>query len=85
MSATLIVDILVIFTILEAAGLLLWRRFKGTGPKLKTLLTMLAPGLFVMLAMRALAYEQSWLWIITWTNFALIAHLIDLRRRWHEP
>jgi hypothetical protein len=77
-----VVDLIIALTICE--GLLLgWlHRRTGRGLSLLDLLGNLAAGLFLMLALRAALTSQSWPVISLFLMLALVAHLVDLQRRW---
>lgn len=77
-----VVDLMLAVTLVEAALLVLWRRRTGRGPAPVELLVNLLSGVCLMLALRAALIDAWWGWIACWLVAALLAHLLDLRRRW---
>ena len=71
-----VVDIVLAVTLLEAMALTLWRRIAPAA-----LAVMLAPGVALMLALRAALTGAGWQWIALCLAAAGLAHLADLRRR----
>ena len=82
MSPTDLLDLVLVLTSLELAGLAVWQwRKRGAGAALSALAA-LAPGLCLMLAVRAGMHGQGYL-ALAWVTAALPVHLFDLsRRRW---
>ena len=77
-----IVDLVLAVTIGEALCLIAWRRRTGRGLTPAAVAALLAPGICLMLALRA-ALTESWPgWIGYWLAAAFAAHLVDLRQRW---
>ena len=72
-----VVDIVLAVTLLEAMALTLWRRRIAPA----ALAVMLAPGVALMLALRAALTGAGWQWIALCLAAAGLAHLADLRRR----
>jgi len=71
------VDIVLAVLALEAVLLIAWRR-----PALAVLLA-LAPGVMMMLALRAALLSAPWYWVAIPLTVSLPLHLADLRhRRW---
>lgn len=79
-----IVDLMLMITFVEAVLLMLWRRRTGRGPAPDKLVINLLSGVFLMLALRAALVDAWWGWIACWLVAALLAHLLDLRRRWAD-
>jgi hypothetical protein len=73
--------------LLLAEGLLLtWlyrRQQLGVAPA--ALWPVLAAGTCLLLALRAALTGAVWPWVPGWLSLALLAHLLDLRRRWRVP
>ena len=76
-----IVDLVLLFMLVELAVLLLYRRRTGRGLAPVALVLMLAAGVFLLLALRAALVSDGWQVILVWLAAALIAHLADLRLR----
>ena len=72
-----VVDIVLAVTLLEAMALTLWGR--RIAPAM--LAIMLAPGVALMLALRAALTGAGWQWIALCLACAGLAHLADLRQR----
>lgn len=71
--------------VVEALLLGLYHRSTGLGPAPADLLPNLLAGAMLLLALR-LALSQSWWgWVALVLLLSLVAHLLDLRRRWPAP
>jgi hypothetical protein len=68
--------------LVEAIGLLAWRRRSGAGPGAAALMANLAAGGCLLAALRAALAGADWPWIAVALLAALAAHLADLRLRW---
>lgn len=78
-----IIDLIIVATLSE--GLLLWSlRRGGRGPGLRELGPTLASGLFLLLALRTTSAGLPWGWTALALTLALLAHLLDLARRWQR-
>lgn len=77
-----IIDLVLGLTVLEALALAVWFRRSGRGIAPADVLGIVAPGLGLMLALRAALTGADWRWVALCMLAALAAHLIDLRRRW---
>jgi hypothetical protein len=77
-----IVDAILVMVALEAAVLLVLHRRTGRGLTPGAMLSTLASGVFLMLALRC-ALTGAW-WGFTGAAMGAggIAHVVDLRRRW---
>src|SRR4051812_17669498 len=79
-----LVDLVLVFTALEAAAMLLWRRRTGTGLRPAAVLAVLLPGVCLMLALRAVLAGAAWPWLPVALLAALASHLADLWMRWRR-
>src|SRR3954470_20952343 len=79
-----LVDFVLVFTVLEAAALLVWRRRTGTGLGPPAVLALLLPGVCLMLALRAALADAAWPWLPVALVAALASHLADLWMRWRR-
>lgn len=77
-----IVDLILAFVAVQFAGLWLYRRTTGKGPSPADLAPNLLAGAALLLALRAALTQAGWLWISAFLAAALVAHLVDLARRW---
>jgi hypothetical protein len=77
-----IVDLILAITVLEGVMLVALYRRTGRGVAPADLLTNLASGLSLMLALRGALVGVWWGWIGLCLAGSLVAHLADLRRRW---
>lgn len=77
-----IVDLIVGFTVLEGAVLVAWRRAHGHRGAVADVVSVLLPGLFLLLALRCSIAGTDWLWTAACLLAALMTHLADLARRW---
>jgi hypothetical protein len=80
-----ILDAILVLVVLEALGLLIWRRATGRGPKPRDIVPTLLSGLMLMLALRAALADLRWEFIAAPLTLALAAHLADLAIRWRAP
>jgi len=77
-----IVDLILAFTLLEGLVLAALYRKTGRGVAPADLLGNLASGISLMLALRGALVGAWWGWIGLCLAGSLVAHLVDLRRRW---
>ena len=77
-----IVDFVLIFVALECAGIVAVYRLTGRGLRPVDLATLVLPGVFLFLALRAALTGEGWTWIAGWLLAALATHLADLANRW---
>ncbi len=77
-----IVDLILGFVVLEVAVLAAYRQRTGSGPALGDLISMLLPGVCLLLAMRVVIIGSDWTWAALFLLLSLVCHLADLRRRW---
>jgi hypothetical protein len=77
-----ILDLILIFVVLEGVGLLLLHRVTGRGPAPGDIMPTLVSGLMLMLALRAAIADLRWEFIALPLGLALAAHLADLAIRW---
>ena len=82
LSAASIVDLAIAVTVLEALGLLLYRRLSGRGIATVEWLPNLCSGLMLMLALRASLAGAPWPWIVTPVAVSGVVHLADMSWRW---
>jgi hypothetical protein len=94
LTSPALIDLIIVFTIIEAVVLIVWRRrsgapkeFRDEAPAGRTsgvaaVGLMLLPGICLLLAVRAALAEAAWPWVPAALTAALIAHLLDLRARW---
>lgn len=71
------VDVILAVLALEAAALLAWRGRSA----LPDLIGIAAPGVLLLLALRAALTGRPWQEIALWTALSFPVHLYDLRRR----
>ncbi len=77
-----VVDLILVFMLLEGIVLAVYRRRTGRGIAFVDLVAMLLAGAFLLLALRAALAGAPWSRIAIWLLAALVAHLVDLARRW---
>lgn len=81
-SSGLIVDLIIVFVIVEWAAIVMYRARTGRGiPPLAITANLLA-AVFLMLALRAALVGAHWQWMAAALTGALAAHLVDLAQRW---
>ena len=77
-----IVDIMILFIVLEIAFVELWRRRRGRGIGTLPLLVNIGAGGSLMLALRACLVDSGWHWVAAFLVAALVFHVADLKIRW---
>ena len=80
-----IVDVMVIFVVLEVAALLLYRAVTGRGIPPVALLLNIGAGGSLMLALGATLKNYGWQTIALLLIAALCFHVADLWQRWPRP
>jgi NhaP-type Na+/H+ or K+/H+ antiporter len=79
-----VVDIVLAVMLLEAGLLLAYRHRTRHGPSAAELLSVLVPGVFLLLALRAALVGAGALLISACLLAALLAHVADIARRWRS-
>lgn len=79
------IDAILALTVLEAAGLWLYRRRTGRGPAPARVLPMLVAGFALLLAIRLALSGAAPVWFAAALALAGAAHLLDLKGRWPRP
>jgi hypothetical protein len=77
-----IVDAILALIVVEGVLLTLLNRQRGVGLAPADLLGVLASGAALLLALRSALVGAPWTSTAAWLAAALIAHLVDLARRW---
>ena len=83
-SATLLIDVVIAVTVLEALVLTVVHRRSGRGLAPAEFLPTLASGLCLMFALRAGLTSAGWGWVAAGLMLSGLAHAVDLRRRWQR-
>ncbi len=78
------IDLIVGLTLLQALALAIYHRRFGAGLCPADLMSLLVPGLCLLLALRGALVGSHWAWIAACLLAALAAHIVDLRRRWRR-
>jgi hypothetical protein len=79
-----IVDLILVFTLLEVAAVWLYRRATGRGIAPVALAINLLSGIALLVALRLALTGAWWGWIGLFLFLSLLAHLADLARRWRD-
>lgn len=77
-----LVDLVIAFTLIEGAVLLLIHRTTARGVAPREFLLNGVAGLCLMLALRALVHDAGTAWVAACLLAAGVAHATDLLRRW---
>ncbi len=77
------IDAILVLVVLEAAGLTALHRTTGRGLAPATLLPTLLAGALLLAAMRLALGGAAFPWVGLCLLGAGLAHVADLRRRWH--
>jgi hypothetical protein len=81
LASTFAIDFVIVFIVLEALLLLVWRTRSCRALPPVAIVLMLAPGMSFLLALRAALAAASWPWVPLALVAALVFHLGDLRTR----
>ena len=76
-----IVDLILALVAAEAVLIVVWRRRTGRGLRLPDAVSLLLPGAFLFLALRAALTAAPWTTTALWLVGAFAAHLVDVARR----
>ncbi len=76
-----IVDLILVLMTVEGILLVLAKSRLGVGLNVRGALSVLLPGLGLLLALRAALADQSWTVVAAFLFASLVAHLADLRAR----
>jgi low temperature requirement protein LtrA len=76
------VDLVIAITMLEAMAVFAYRRRTGRGMPTRALVLSLAPGLFLIAALRCSVTAAGWGWIMLFLAAAGVGHAADLWQRW---
>lgn len=77
-----VVDAILALIVVEAVLLAFLHRRRGVGVPPADLLGYLASGAALLLALRSALVGAPWISTAFWLAAALVAHLVDLARRW---
>ena len=78
-----IVEVMLVFIVLEIVFVEVYRRRRGGGVSTVPLLVNIGAGGSLMLALRAALTDAGWQWIAAYLLAALAFHVADLAIRWH--
>jgi hypothetical protein len=81
-AISLLVDLVIALTVLEAIALVVYHRLTGLGVPPKDFALNIVSGLCLMLALRCVLSQMSWMWIASCLSAAGLAHAMDIMRRW---
>jgi hypothetical protein len=76
-----VVDLILVFMLVEASALILLWRIRGRGLKPADLIATLAAGACLLLALRSALAGATGM-MVAFLLLSLVAHLADLARRW---
>ena len=79
-----IVDLMIVFIVLEIAAVLGWRHFRGGAIPALPLLVNIGAGGSLMLALRAELIGAGWQSVALFLVLALVFHVSDLVLRWQR-
>jgi hypothetical protein len=77
-----LIDLILLLTIAEGTILCLFHRITGRGLRPPGVVSLLLPGMCLMLALRAALAGAAWPWMPAALAAALVAHLADLTIRY---
>ena len=79
-----VIDLVIAFTLIECAALMLYHRVTARGVAPREFLANMASGMCLMLALRCLARDTGAAWIALFLLAAGLAHGTDLLMRWRR-
>lgn len=79
-----VIDLILVLMVIEAAAIGLYHRRTGRGLPVRTLVTVLLAGAFLLLALRASLTGADWPAIAIFLVLGLVSHLADLAGRWRR-
>jgi len=79
-----LVDMVIVFTLLECAALVVYRRITGKGVAGRDFIANMASGLCLMLALRCAVQDAGSVWIALFLAAAGGAHGLDIWMRWRR-
>ena len=79
-----LLNAVIAITLLEAAALLVYRRFSGKGIALRDWGLNLLSGLCLMMAVRSAVMDAAWPITAAWLSAAGLAHGADMFSRWRR-
>jgi hypothetical protein len=82
LSASQLIDLVLLLVAVEFAALALWHAWRRQGIAVRDLLPNLLAGASLLLAARSAFAGAPWPWTLGWLALALVAHVTDLARRW---
>lgn len=77
-----VIEWILVLVVVEALALFALHRLTGRGPAAADLLPNLAAGACLLLAVHAALLDRPWVWVAAPLAAGLLAHLLDLSRRW---
>ncbi len=80
----LLIDLVISFTLLEAAALVVYHRITGKGVTPRDFALNMVSGLCLMFALRCLAHDAGSAWVALFLVAAGLAHGTDLWWRWRR-
>jgi len=83
-ALAMLIDLVIVFTLVEALALVLYHRATGKGVSPREFLANMVSGLCLMLALRCGAGEAGVPWVALWLLAAGLAHGTDLWMRWRR-
>ncbi len=78
-----LLDVVLLFVLLEVLLVAFVRRRSGRGPALIPFVFNLLSGVFLMMALREALGSSSIEMILAWLGASLVCHLVDLYARWN--
>lgn len=83
-AVPLLVDAVIVLTVAEGIGLIIFHKLTGAGVAPKDYLLNLLAGLCLMAAVRSALLENGFAWVVVWLLLAGLAHTADLVKRWRR-
>lgn len=82
MTTTQLVDAIIVLVVLEAIGLMVFRRVNGRGMPPREVVSFLGAGAGLLIALRVLISDGPFVWFAAAMLVSLAMHLWHVRQRW---
>lgn len=82
MTTTQLVDAIIVLVILEGLGLVAFRRARGRGMPTRELVSFLGAGAGLLIALRILISDGSFVWFAAAMLVSLVMHVWHVKQRW---
>lgn len=82
MTTTQLIDAIIVLVVLEAIGLVVFRRANGRGMPPREVVSFLGAGAGLLIALRVLISDGSFVWFAAAMLVSLAMHVWHVKQRW---